>query len=181
MRLLSVLALALSLAACASDTPSDDAPVPLATSTEAAPVAAEPVADEPTADEAADGAVDEIDPADASVLADPDPVPAAGPPEDRPAAPLYAESGLPVLNDTGMVLVTLHVAGCGESEGEDWAAMETWATDYLGDEVLMAGDTATLELAVPGCYVMRSQWEDGTVAQERVEATEGMTHVLMLG
>ena len=128
-----------------------------------------------------DGAVDEIDPADASVLADPDPVPAAGPPEDRPAAPLYAESGLPVLNDTGMVLVTLHVAGCGESEGEDWAAMETWATDYLGDEVLMAGDTATLELAVPGCYVMRSEWEDGTVAQERVEATEGMTHVLMLG
>ena len=181
MRLLSVLTLALSLAACASDTPSDDAPVPLATSTEAAPVAAEPVADEPTADEAADGAVDEIDPADASVLADPDPVPAAGPPEDRPAAPLYAESGLPVLNDTGMVLVTLHVAGCGESEGEDWAAMETWATDYLGDEVLMAGDTATLELAVPGCYVMRSEWEDGTVAQERVEATEGMMHVLMLG
>ena len=53
MRLLSVLALALSLAACASDTPSDDAPVPLATSTEAAPVAAEPVADELTADESA--------------------------------------------------------------------------------------------------------------------------------
>lgn len=172
MRLLSLLVLALSLAACASDAPPDDAPTPLATSTEAAPATDEPVVDEP---------VDEIDPADASVAADPDPVPAAGPPEDRPAAPLYAEGGLPVLNDTGMVLVTLHVAGCGESEGEDWAAMETWATDYLGDEVLIAGDTATLDLAVPGCYVMRSQWEDGTVAQERVEATEGMTHVLMLG
>ena len=176
MRLLSVLVLALSLAACASDTPPDDAPAPLATSTEAAPVTDEPVSDEPV-----DEPVDEIDPADASVADDTDPIPAAGPPEDRPAAPLYAEGGLPVLNDTGMVLVTLHVAGCDESEGEDWAVIETWATDYLGDEVLMAGDTATLELAVPGCYVMRAEWEDGTVAQERVEATEGMTHVLMLG
>ena len=100
------------------------------------------------------------------------------PPSSRPA-PVVAGDDLRVVNDTGMRLVFLHIAGCSESEGEPWDDMPSWATDYLGDETLEAGEAVSLELQ-PGCYVMRSEWEGGATMQERVESTRGMTHYLQL-
>ena len=73
----------------------------------------------------------------------------AAPVPDPPA-------GLPAVaftNDTGMTVLFLYVAGCGESEGNDWSDMASWATDTLGDDVLAPGASHTTELA-DGCYVV---------------------------
>ncbi|HIG73585.1 MAG TPA: hypothetical protein EYQ24_03105 [Bacteroidetes bacterium] len=87
---------------------------------------------------------------------------------------------LTVRNSTGMNLIFLHIAGCTESEGEDWADMASWATDYLGDEILEADGSVDLEF-VPGCYVLHPVWEDDTEATERIELTGDMVHDLILG
>lgn len=55
--------------------------------------------------------------------------------------------------------------------------MPSWATDYLGAEILPAGETVVLEFA-PGCYITLSEWEGGATMQEEVLVTAGMTHSL---
>ena len=83
-------------------------------------------------------------------------------------------------NDTGMTVIYLHIAGCGESEGEPWSEMADWATDYLGSEVLPSGASHAVSLA-RGCYVMLPIYEDGTEAMERIEVRGAQTVWLTLG
>ena len=99
---------------------------------------------------------------------------AAVPPTTPPS------SAVTVGNGTGMTIVYLYIAGCGESEGNDWGDMESWATDYLGDDVLPAGDETVLQLR-DGCYVVEPHYADGTAISEQVTVS-GPTEVwLTLG
>lgn len=106
----------------------------------------------------------------------PDPVPAAGPPEegDQPVSAV-PDDMLGILNSTGRTLLALHIVGCGESEGNDWDTMETWTTDYLDGEAVAAGGGTMFEL-VPGCYQVKSVLEGGASMQEEIQTTPGMVY-----
>jgi hypothetical protein len=93
------------------------------------------------------------------------------------ASPTAHRSDVTVVNATGMAIIFLHVAGCGESEGNDWSEMSDWAYDYLEDDFMMPDDEFSLDIA-DGCYVMQPTYEDGTALMERVEV-EGDTRVVL--
>ena len=98
-----------------------------------------------------------------------------------PSAPVPDAGLVTFHNDTGMTVMYLHIAGCGESEGADWSEMDEWATDYLGMDVLPAGDSFQTVLQ-SGCYVMLPVYEDGTRLMERFQVRGGATVVsLTLG
>ncbi|MGB3542604.1 hypothetical protein [Rubrivirga sp.] len=92
-------------------------------------------------------------------------------------SPTAQRSEVTVVNATGMAVIFLHLAGCGESEGNDWSEMDQWAYNYLEDDFMMPGDEFSLDLA-DGCYVMQPMYEDGTALMERVEV-EGATRVVL--
>lgn len=81
-------------------------------------------------------------------------------------------------NGTGMAVLFLHIAGCGESEGNDWDDMSSWAYDHLSDGgFILPGDSFTVEL-YDGCYIVQPTYDEGTALRERVEV-EGDTRVVL--
>ena len=79
-----------------------------------------------------------------------------------------------------MTVFYLYIAGCNESEGNDWAEMADWAYDYLEEGVLPPGETATVEL-VDGCYNILPVYEDETAILEKIEVEGDTTVPLVFG
>ena len=132
--------------------------------------------------------------------AGPDADPAEAMPEDAPAAPApappaeteaaaapsapakapaeAAESGLSAVtffNSTGMDISHLYIAGCDESEGNDWSDMPSWAQERLGGTAL-APDASTVIEVADGCYVAEPHYVGGAPISEKV-LVDGPTRV----
>ena len=84
-------------------------------------------------------------------------------------------------NGTGMAITAIHMARCGESEGNDWADMASWTYDYLDDGPL-APDASTEVQIVEGCFVVLPIYEgfDQHVS-EQIQVEDGMRHWFTLG
>ena len=173
---LVALAVLLTLPACGD---ADEAVVVDAdtVTVETAPEApADALADDTADDLTADDVTPDAEPVptgpdEAALEADAAADAAASEPAKAAAAPAPAAatglSAVTFFNNTGMTISHLYIAGCDESEGNDWNDMRSWAQERLSGAALEPDASVVIEYA-DGCYVAEPHYVGEGPISEKV-------------